>query len=119
MQMEKSFDMSLLLDFYGGLLTEKQRQAMDMYVNQDFSLAETAENMAISRQAVLDLIQRSSDKLGSLEGQLGLLEKYKATLKQAGEIERLAAGTEAEAGLRAAAAHLRSIWDEDGEEHGI
>lgn len=121
MQIEKSFDMSLLLDIYGNLLTGKQRDAMDMYVNLDYSLSETAENLAVSRQAVLDLIKRSSDKLLGLEAQLGVMDKYKRTLEQADEIERLAKGAEAEGEIRQRLARLRNIWDEEtqGEEHGI
>lgn len=113
MQIEKSFDLSILLDIYGSLLTQKQREAMEMYLNLDYSLSETAENMAVSRQAVLDLIQRSSEKLKGLEEQLGVMKKYQETLAQAERIERLAEGAAEEAGLREAAARLRSIWDEE------
>lgn len=82
------------LDFYGDLLTEKQRQAIDLHVNEDFSLSEISDEMGSSRQAVHDLIHRASQKLADFEDKLGLyallqthqnqLERIKQLLQQMG-----------------------------------
>ena len=49
--MEKNLNVSILLDFYGAMLTEKQREAVEYYYNDDLSLSEIADNQGISRQA--------------------------------------------------------------------
>ena len=59
--------MTLLFDFYGDLLTEKQRTYFDLYYNQDFSLAEIAENEGISRQGVHDALTRAESILRNFE----------------------------------------------------
>ena len=64
------------MDFYGQLLTEKQYGAMDMYYNQDLSLAEIAEEMEISRQGVRDFIKRGEKQLSEFEEKLGLAKRF-------------------------------------------
>ncbi|MCQ2434982.1 MAG: helix-turn-helix domain-containing protein [Oscillospiraceae bacterium] len=73
----KNLDFVLLLDCYGGLLTERQRDLLDGYYNEDLSLAELAEPRGISRQAVHDSIRRGERQLLSFEEQMGLAARLK------------------------------------------
>lgn len=75
--MEKDLSIAVLLDFYGDLLTEKQSQALDLYYNEDLSLAEIAEPLGISRQGVRDSIKRGEKQLHELENTLGLAKRFK------------------------------------------
>jgi len=74
--MEKVVRNVFLLDFYGSLLTEHQRNVLDMHYNNDFSLAEISELMNISRQGVHDTIKRSNKILNKYEQKLGLVNRY-------------------------------------------
>lgn len=74
---EKDVSIGYLLDFYGELLTERKRQALDLYYNCDLSLAETAAELGISRQAVRDLVTRAGAELKTLEEKLGYAGKFR------------------------------------------
>ena len=74
--MPKDLDISLLLDIYGGLLTEKQRAFLEFYYNDDLSLAEIAENEGITRQGVYDIVKRAKDQLLNYEKKLLLNERF-------------------------------------------
>ncbi len=75
--MAKNLHISYLLDFYSGLLTEKQREVMNYYYNDDLSLGEIAANEGITRQGVRDSIKRAETQLMELESQLGLVRRFR------------------------------------------
>jgi Uncharacterized protein conserved in bacteria len=75
--MEKNLEISGLLDFYGELLTQKQREAIEFYYNQDLSLAEIAEHSGITRQGVRDNIKRAEAQLLEYEAALGLAARFR------------------------------------------
>ena len=66
-----ALEMSLLYDYYGGLLTGKQRQCFDLRYNQDLSLGEIAQVMGVSRQAVNDNLARTEALLRKMESSVG------------------------------------------------
>lgn len=74
--MAKNLDISLLLDFYGQMLTEKQREVAELYYNEDLSLAEIAEHSGITRQGVRDSIKRAENQLLDYEEKLGLFARF-------------------------------------------
>ena len=69
---EKNLEIGYLLDFYGDILPERRRDIMDLYYNDDLSLAEIAEQMGITRQAVRDSIKKTEQELFFYEEKLGL-----------------------------------------------
>jgi predicted DNA-binding protein YlxM (UPF0122 family) len=72
---------SLLLDLYGKLLTDKQQNTMDLYFNEDLSLAEISEINNISRQATYDIINKCQKSLLQYDSKLKLMDKERFTLK--------------------------------------
>lgn len=88
--MSKNLEVSLLLDFYGDMLTDKQKDVIDLYYNQDLSLGEIADEVGISRQGVRDSIKRGEAVLFEMEGRLGFLSNFRACEKAAAKIAALA-----------------------------
>ena len=72
----KIYETSLLLDFYGQLLTDRQYEILDLHYNNDFTLTEIAEQLNISRQGVYDNEKRGRALLIEYENKLGLLGKF-------------------------------------------
>lgn len=79
--LEDTTRVNLLYDFYGNLLTEKQREYLELYYQHDLSLAEIADTSGISRQGVHDLIRRAVRVLEKTENKLGLVERFQAQEK--------------------------------------
>ena len=73
---EKDLKKAYLLDFYGEVLTERKKAVLDMYYNEDLSLAEIAEEIGISRQGVRDMIKKSEEELFFYEEKLHLAERF-------------------------------------------
>jgi len=73
--MDNKVKISILLETYGKLLTEKQYNLLDNYYNMDFSLSEIAENEGITRQAVRDNLKKGENKLFEYEEKLGIMKK--------------------------------------------
>lgn len=88
---EKNLNIAYLLDFYGDLLSERKRSVMNMYYNEDLSLAEVASEVGISRQGVRDLIKKSEEELFEYEEKLGLAQKISSLEKSAQRLASLAA----------------------------
>lgn len=70
-----ALEMSLLFDYYGGMLTEKQRDCFDMRYNQDLSLGEIGQILGISRQAVCDNLTRTEALLRRMEENIGCVAR--------------------------------------------
>lgn len=87
--MSKNLSVNILMDFYAELLTDKQREALELYYNDDFSLAEIAQNMDISRQGARDFIKRGEKQLFELEDCLGLAGRFLSISKEVLKMEEL------------------------------
>ncbi len=84
--MAKDLSIAILMDFYGGMLTDKRYDVLDMYYNSDMSLAEIAEEIEISRQGVRDAIKHGERQLAELEEKLGLAKRFADIKEEIGKI---------------------------------
>ena len=75
--MPKNLEISFLLDFYGDMLTDKQRDVVELYYNEDLSLAEIAAHSRITRQGVRDSIKRAESQLLEYESRLKLAQRFR------------------------------------------
>jgi len=76
---DETLQMSMLFDFFGDLLTERQREYFDLYHNEDLSLSEIAEGSGISKQGVYDTIIRAEKTLMEFEQKTGIIQKWRET----------------------------------------
>ena len=81
-RLDTSVEMGTLCAFYGGLLTEKQRQAMMLHYEEDYSLGEIAEQLGCTRQSVHELIARSGEKLRGYEAVVGAAERMRDVVER-------------------------------------
>lgn len=88
--MAKNLDITMLLDIYGEMLTEKQQNFLDYYYNDDLSLSEIAENEGITRQGVRDAIKRAEALLYDMEEKLGHCRRFNFLKESSDEINALA-----------------------------
>ncbi|MGI6357553.1 MAG: YlxM family DNA-binding protein [Bacillota bacterium] len=87
--MERFVFINLLYDFYGQMLTKRQRQAVELYYQLDLSLSEIAAELSVSRQAVHDLLKRSEEALEQYELRLGLVERWSDQQTKIKELRQL------------------------------
>ncbi len=76
-EMLKNLSMGYLLDFYGSLLSARQQDIMELYYNEDLSLAEISDNMGITRQGVHDALKKAEHILVDAESKMNLVERFK------------------------------------------
>ena len=86
--MAKDLENTILFDVYGSLLTEKQRETLEYYYNDDLSLGEISEETGITRQGVMNCIKTSEARLTELEEQMGLVGKFRALKASVERLER-------------------------------
>ncbi len=90
MDPEKNLRISVLLDYYSPMLTDKQTDAIDLYYNEDLSLSEIAEHEHITRQGVRDSIKRGEQTLFEMEEKFHLAERSEKYFSMMEEIAALA-----------------------------
>ncbi|MBQ9349028.1 MAG: YlxM family DNA-binding protein [Oscillibacter sp.] len=87
----QTYRMTMLYDFFGELLTERQREFFDLYYNEDLSLTEIAENSGISRQGVRDVIVRAEGVMQELEDKTGIVRRFE---EQRGHLDAITAAAQ-------------------------
>ena len=83
----QAYRMALLYDFYGDMLTDRQKEFYDLYYNEDLSLAEIAENYGSTRQGVRDVIVRAEAILTELEDKTGIIKRFHKMQEQFAQME--------------------------------
>ena len=108
-----AWELALLFDTYGGMLTDKQRSCFDMRYNQDLSLGEIAEELGVSRQAVNDnltrteaLLRRMEENIGSVKRDMHLRDAVQQLLEAASVLD-----ASSDPAVLAAARRIRSAVD--------
>ena len=117
-------EIGTLCAFYGGLLTERQRQALELHYMEDLSLGEIAQQLGVSRQNVHELITRSAEKLRSYEAALGAAGRMKRMLRELNEVNALLETARQQPGVAPALAlkaqeMIRTIITQEEDAHGI
>lgn len=106
---EKDLKIGYLLDFYGEVLTERKKEVLDMYYNEDLSLSEIAEQIGISRQGVRELIKKAEEELYFLEEKLGLAKRMSALRHRTENMLRIAENEQISRELRAEMEEIANI----------
>lgn len=111
---------SMLLDFYGELLTPRQRECYELHYNEDLSLSEIAEQCGISRQGAWDNIRRASEAMEEIEAKTGLLRRFVQTEERIRSVQTILQELEAGSGdeenrkrIHAALEEVRSLLKEE------
>ena len=91
--MAKDLEMGYLLDFYGEVLTQKQREMLSQYYNDDLSLSEIGENFGITRQGARDAIKHGETTLKELEEKVGFAARYRRVQQKLEQLEQLVIDT--------------------------
>ena len=86
----QAYRMAMLFDFYGDLLTDRQKEFYDLYYNEDLSLAEIAQNYGISRQGVRDVIVRAEAAMTEMEDKTHIIRRFHQMQKQIDAIDQAA-----------------------------
>ena len=86
----QTYRMTMLFDFYGEVLTERQKEFFDLYYNEDLSLGEIAENYEITRQGVRDVIVRAENAMQDIEDKTGLIRRFMQMSEKVSAIENAA-----------------------------
>lgn len=107
----QAYRMALLFDFYGDMLTDRQKEFYDLYYNEDLSLAEIAENYNITRQGVRDVIVRAEGILTELEDKTGIIKRFQKMQEQLDEISGYADDILAAGGDSVIVARCQQIKD--------
>jgi len=110
--LEQRVRLGRLFDAYGCLLTEKQQKCLELYFCDDLSLAEIADELEVSRQAIHDLIKRVEHTLERYESKLALLARDDHDKKLLEEMSRLLADHLAQSGGSVELQQVRRILDE-------
>ncbi len=92
--MEKNVEISLLLSFYKNMLTPRQADTVDLYYNEDLSLAEVGAELGISRQGVRDNLKRAEAALYAVESKLGLAARFLGIKSSLAEIDDIISAIE-------------------------
>lgn len=122
-RLEKSVEIGTLCAFYGGLLTQRQQDALRLHYEEDLSLGEIADELEVSRQNVHELITRSAQKLRRYEEALGAMRRAEETAKALRQVQSLigaadTAPAEAHATLMEASRLIdRLIRQQEGEDN--
>ncbi len=87
--MAKDLEMGYLLDFYGEALTQKQREMLRQYYNEDLSLSEIGENFGITRQGARDTIKHGESALLELEEKVGFAARYRRVQQKLEQLEQM------------------------------
>ena len=86
--MAQNLEITMLVDIYGAMLTEKQRDFLSLYYDEDLSLAEIAANEGITRQGVRDAIKRAEAQLLDMESKLGFEKRFRENLRKIEDIRQ-------------------------------
>lgn len=125
-RLDTSVEMGTLNAFYGGLLTERQQQALRLYYEEDYSLGEIAEQLGCTRQSVHELIARSGEKLRAYEAAVGAAERMRAVEKRLEAAQELLQSllqrdlpAEAQAEAAQALRLIEQTIEQEERDHGI
>ena len=108
---DKDLRISVLLDHYGAMLTDKQREVIDLYYNDDLSLAEIADQAGITRQGVRDNIKRGEAQLLEMEQKLHAARRFERLAALVSEADETLAAIEKDYADRRRVSSVRQVKD--------
>lgn len=120
---EKRVDIGLMYGFYGVLLSEKRREILEMYYDEDIGLSEIAEALSISRQAAFDAVEKAREQLHKYEDTLHLVAQYRQKERRLRklklEIDKLSGELSTTDRIAASHSALNIIEEFGGATHGV